>query len=284
MIRKILVPVRGDGKGDNVLTHAAAIARRFEAHVVIAHCRARPEDLMPYGVPIPGYLKRQIIEQTTGVSDQEAEGLVAEAHALAEKLGLDMSGTPSQSGATASFVEERGRQVEVIRRHGRLADLICVAKPDVDRNLGTNTLKAALFHTGRPVLMCPDAKSVPDDMGSHIAIAWNGSTEAARAVALSLGLIEEASHVTVLTGGKQPDGASAEDLVEYLAIRNVTATIKRFEPSRRVGNDLLKLYDEVGANLLVMGAYSESHEKEAVFGGNTQTIVDRAERPVVLVH
>lgn len=284
MIRKILVPVRGDGKGDNVLTHAAAIARRFEAHVVIAHCRARPEDLMPYGVPIPGYLKRQIIEQTTGVSEQEAEGLVAEAHALAAKLGLDMSVAPSEPGATASFVEERGRQVEVIRRHGRLADLICVAKPDVDRNLGTNTLKAALFHTGRPVLMCPPADRVPDDMGSHIAIAWNGSTEAARAVALSLGLIEAASKVTVLTGGQQIDGASAEDLVEYLAIRNINASIERFTPSRRVGTDLLKLYDNVGASLLVMGAYSQSHETETIFGGNTQTIVDRAEKPVVLVH
>ena len=284
MIRKMLVPVRGDGKGDNVLTHAAALARRFKAHVVVAHCRARPEDLMPYGVPIPGYLKRQIIEGTTGVSEREAEGLVAEAHALAAKLGLDMSGTPSAPAATASFLEERGRQVEVIRRHGRLADLICVAKPDVDRNLGTNTLKAALFHTGRPVLMCPPADRVPDDMGSHIVIAWNGSTQAARAVALSIGLIEEATKVTVLTGGDQVDGASAEDLVEYLAIRNVAATIERFKPSRRAGADLLRLYDEIGANLMVMGAYSHSHEAETVFGGNTQTIVDRAEKPVVLVH
>lgn len=285
MISKILVPVRGDGKGDNVLTHAAAIARRFKAHVVIAHCRARPEDLMPYGVPIPGYLKRQIIEGTTGVSEREAEGLVAEAHALAADLGLDMSGTPPSSpAATASFVEEKGRQVEVIRRHGRLADLICVAKPDVDRNLGTNTLKAALFHTGRPVLMCPPADRVADDMGSHIAIAWNGSTQAARAVALSIGLIEAATKVTVLTGGQQIDGASAEDLVEYLAIRNVPATIERFTPSRRAGADLLRLYDEIGANLMIMGAYSHSHEAETVFGGNTQTIVDRAEKPVVLVH
>ena len=239
---------------------------------------------MPYGVAIPGDLRRQIIEQTTGVSEQEAESLETETHALASKLGLDMSGTPSSGTATASFLEERGRQVEVIRRHGRLADLICVAKPDVDRNLGTNTLKAALFHTGRPVLMCPPADRVPEDMGSHIAIAWNGSTEAARAVALSLGLIEAASKVTVLTGGHQIDGASADDLVKYLAIRKIDATIKRFEPSRRAGADLLKLYDEIGANLMIMGAYSHSHEAETVFGGNTQTIVDRAEKPVVLVH
>ena len=35
MIRKILVPVRGDGKGDNVLAHAAALAHRYSAHIEV---------------------------------------------------------------------------------------------------------------------------------------------------------------------------------------------------------------------------------------------------------
>ena len=56
MIHKILVPVRGDGKGDNVLAHAAALARRFSAHIEVTHCRPRPQDLLPYGVPIPSEL------------------------------------------------------------------------------------------------------------------------------------------------------------------------------------------------------------------------------------
>lgn len=284
MIRKILVPVRGDGKGDNVLAHAAALANRFNAHVVIAHCRTRHEDMLPYGVPIPASMKRQIMAHAAEIADQVEAGLKAEAIALAETLGLDMTGTPDGSRATASWVEEQGRQVEVIRRHGRLADLICVAKPDVDRNLGTNTLKAAIFHTGRPVLMCPHVDRVPDDLGRHVVIAWNGSSEASRAVALTLGLIEAASRVTILTGGTQIDGASADDLVAYLAFRGVTATIESFKPSRRVGADLLKAYADLGADLMIMGAYSESHEKQTMFGGNTQTIVDKAKMPVVLVH
>ncbi len=64
MIRKILVPVRGDGKGDNVLAHAAAVAHRYKAHIEVVHCRPRPEDLMPYGVHIPEFLRKQIIEQS----------------------------------------------------------------------------------------------------------------------------------------------------------------------------------------------------------------------------
>ena len=284
MIRKILVPVRGDGKGDNVLAHAAALARRFDAHVVIAHCRARAEDMLPYGVPIPAFLKRQIFEQAGQVADQEEAGMRAELQVLAEKLRLDLSGDPASRMPTASWVEESGRQVEVIRRHGRLADVICVAKPDVDRNLGTNTLKGALFHTGRPVMMCPPADAVPEGLGSHVAIAWNGSTQAARAVALTLGLIEGADEVTILTGGEEIHGAKAEDLLDYLAIRGIGASIHRIKPARNVGSELLKRSAAVGAGLMIMGAYSESHERETLLGGNTQRVVDTATMPVVMVH
>ena len=206
MIRKILVPVRGDGKGDNVLAHAAALARRFKAHIKITHCRARPEDLMPYGVPIPDFLKKQILEQSSDVADKEEAGLKAEVHALAETFKLRMTEKPTGKSASSSWVEEPGRQVDVIKRHGRLADLICVAKPDVDRNLGFNSLKAALFNTGRPVMMCPHADTISENFGDTLSIAWNGSTEAARAVALTIGLIESASTVLILTTGKEVDG------------------------------------------------------------------------------
>ena len=39
MLSKILVPVRGDGKGDNVLAHAAALAHRYKSHIEVAHCQ-----------------------------------------------------------------------------------------------------------------------------------------------------------------------------------------------------------------------------------------------------
>jgi len=284
MIRKILVPVRGDGKGDNVLAHAAALARRFKAHVTITHCRARAEDMMPYGVPIPAFLKQQIIDHTATLADQEEEGLQAEVRALADTLKLEMTDSPDGKTATASWIEEPGRQVDVIKRHGRLADLICVAKPDVDRNLGTNTLKAALFHTGRPVMMCPYNDAVPEDLGRSIAIAWNGSMEASRAVALSLILIECAENVTILTAGREVNGASTDDLVSYLQLRGIEPTVIRFEPKRVVGTELLENAVEAGTSLLIMGAYGDSHEAETVFGGNTQSVVDKAEMPVVFVH
>ena len=284
MIRRIVIPVRGDGKGDNVFAHAAAVARRHGAHVVVTHCRARAEDMMPYGVPIPASMKKLLLEQSATVADQVEEGLRAEAEALAAEFGLAMDGTPAAGAPSASWVEEQGRQVDVIKRHGRLADLVCVAKPDVSRNLGANTLKAALFNTGRPVMMCPEAESPPETLGARVAIGWNGSSEASRAVALSLALLEGADDVVVLSAGEEVHGARAEDLRGYLAERGIEARVERFTAKRRIGDALLAQARGAGADTLLMGAYSDSHERETVFGGNTQQVVDRATMPVVMVH
>ena len=285
MIRKILVPVRGDGKGDNVLAHAAALAHRHISHIEIVHCRPRPEDLMPYGIHVPEFLRKQLIEQSYKVADQEEEGLKAEVVVLAEKLKLDSSGANIGKLATVTFVEEAGRQVDVIKRHGRLADMIAVAKPDVDRNLGHNTLKTALFHSGRPVLMCPPQQTPPTVLGAQVALAWNGSAESARALSQCKGVLRAADKVVILSNGTDAGpGTSADDLVAYLGLHGISAKIERFSSSRKVGTELLRAAKEAGADMLIMGAYGDSHERETVFGGNTQTVVDTATIPVLLNH
>ena len=285
MIRKIMVPVRGDGKGDNVLRHAAVLARGHKAHIEITHCRARPEDLMPYGVPIPDFLRKQILEQSSHVADLEEAGLRDELQALATELKLDPQERPAGDRATVGFTEEIGRQVDVIKRHGRLADVIAVAQPDRDRNLGTNTLKAALFHSGRAVLMCPHREAAPATLGEVVAIAWNGSAESARALSQAMPLIQGAKTVFVLSNGQDAGpGTRAEDVIEYLRLHGASAGLVTFEGGKSIGRALLATCADKGADLLVMGAYGDSHERETLFGGNTQTIVDQAAMPVLFSH
>lgn len=284
MIHSIVVPVRGDGKGDNVFAHAATLAARYNAHIKVAHCRPRAEDLMPYGIAITAPLRKLLLSQSADVADQVEQGMRQELETLAQDMGVVMSDNAISGKASASWVEEQGRQVDVIKRHGRIADLICVAKPDVDRNLGANTLKAALFNTGRPVMMCPPADTAPQTLCQKIAIGWNGSAEASRAVAMTMGIIESASEVTILSAGTEINGADSESLVAYLALRGIKASIVRFEAKRKIGKELLKQSTAVNADTLIMGAYSDSHERETIFGGNTQYVVDNAETPIVFVH
>ncbi len=284
MIRKILVPVRGDGKGKSVLAYAAALAKRSGAHVEVVHSRPRAEDMLPFGVVIPRYLREQMLSQTHQLADEEEATLRQEIEALARSYGMTPVEKQTQEAGTFAWIEEAGKQVDVIKNHGRLSDLIAVARPDRDRNLGFNTLKAALFNTGRPVMMCPPTDTPPGELGRHVSIAWNGSVEAVRAVVMMRRVIEAADTVTVISSGSEARGTTATEYVEYLALRDIAARIETFKPGRRVGEDLLRVSKDIGADLMIMGAYGDSHERETIFGGNTQSVVDGATLPVVLVH
>lgn len=285
MISKILVPVRGDGKGENILAHAVVLAARYGAHVQVTHCHPRPEDLMPFGVPIPAFLHEQFAKQATEVASTAAEGLKKTFLQFASEHGLKVLEKQEGAESSISWVEKEGKQVDVIKLLGRLSDLIVVAKPDRDQNLGTNTLKASLFNTGRPVLMCPDRETAPTTLGEHVAIAWNGSVESVRAVSLTMDILLNASTVTILTADQaELHSATAQDLADYLAIRGIKAEIDQFKSQGKIGLMLLNRTAAVGADIMIMGAYGDSHERETIFGGNTQVVVDNATIPVVMVY
>lgn len=284
MLARLLVPVRGDGMGETTLSVAAALAKRHNSHIVVAHCRAQPEDMVPYSTLLPKFARETIVAQAAELADQEEAALRQSLHEAAGRLALAETARPDGTAATVEFLEVFERMSHVIRHYGRLADVIVTAKPDRDRNLGTNALKSALFQTGRPVLMCPQGLTVEDDFAQHVTVAWNGSLEAARAVAVTTDFARAADRVTILAAGSgEPHGATAEELLEYYRLRGVTAEIHRFE-ARKPGAALLEKTSELGAGLLIMGAYGHSHERETLFGGNTQTVVDTAGIPVVLAH
>ena len=81
----------------------------------------------------------------------------------------------------------------------------------------------------------------------------------------------------------QTNGPTAEELVDYYALRGITAEIVKFE-AKDPATELLKTCQSIGASLLVTGAYSHSHESEMLFGGNTERIVDQTEMPILMAH
>lgn len=283
-IKKIVVPVRGDGKGDNVLRHAAVLAHRFNAHVDVTHVRSAAKDMIPFGVAVPEVLKRQILESAKSLSDVEEQKLKDELHELAGELSLRETEAPDGSTATVSFTEEQGRLVDMISHLGRLADMILVPQPDQEARLGMNSLRAAIFSSGRPVMICPD-QSAPPTIGSRIAIGWNGSIEASRAMRMSMPLIRSAESVTVLTTADQDThSASATELQRLLTMHGVSSDIYLIEKRGIIGDRLLEACEELKADLLVMGAYHEGYTRQELFGGNAQTVVENVRLPVIMAH
>ena len=283
MIKSILVPVRGDGMVATVLAHAAELAKKHDAKVNVVHCRAQAKDMMPQGMPLSDFARKVMMEQASELANRQEDHLRGILHRLARDFGLNDE-SAANGGVTCTFTEVHGRMADVVKHAGRLSDIIVLPKPQRERNLGQSSLKSALYGAGRPVLICPGQLQPDDTFAQHVAIGWNGSLPAARAVASSLDIMHRAERISILTGGKtQANEPTAEELVDYYALRGITADIVHFD-EKDPATGLLKSCERIGASLLVTGAYSHSHETEMLFGGNTERIVDRTEMPVLMAH
>ena len=283
MLKSILVPVRGDGMVATVLAHAAELAKQHQAQVNVVHCRAQANDMIPPGIALSDFARKVMMEQAVELANRQEDHLRKILHRLAQDFGLQENAI-EDGAATCTFAEAHGRMADVVKHAGRLSDLIVLPKPQRERNLGQSSLKAALYGAGRPVLICPGQLQPDETFAQHVAVGWNGSLPAARAVASSLDIVHAAKRVSILTGGKvQSHGPNVEELVDYYALRGVIAEVVRFD-GKDAATGLLETSKSVGASLLVIGAYSHSHETEMLFGGNTERIVDKTEMPILMAH
>ncbi|MGB7204978.1 MAG: universal stress protein [Anderseniella sp.] len=284
-VRRIFVPIRNDGKGENVLAHAIALSGKA-THIEAVHCRPGPEDLIPFGVSVPNILREQIAKSGEGLADAEEAEVTRKFEAYARQFKLTMieAGKPHPNDKlSATWRIERGKQANIVSIRGRLADVVAVARPDRDRAVGRNTLEAALVNTGSLVLMCPPPPS-PKKIGAHVAIAWNGSREASRAISLGMPLLANAKKVSIITMGDAKLELNAGHLTSFLADHDIKATHTEIASSSNAGKTLLEGAASVGADCLLMGAYGSSRGREMILGGATQYIVDNATMPILMCH
>ncbi len=285
-IKTILVPIRGDGKGEGVLDHACALAARFGSHIQAIHARAQPEEYLPFGTLISAGMKETILQSAIANGEEEGKRFRELFNNYCTKNDLSILDNPPAPGnrVTASWREVVGKQATVIALRGRLTDLICVPKPDKETRLGVNTLESALLETGKLVLMAP-ALPAPH-VGQHLAIAWSGSAESARAVSLAMPLLNTAKKVTVLEADTgEPVALAAAELVDHLRWHNIEPEVIGFKTSGNdVGGPLLDHASQAGADTLLMGAFGHNRHREFVLGGVTQHVIANARLPIIFAH
>ena len=162
------------------------------------------------------------------------------------------------------FIGSYGRVFDVIVMNRRVAK----SGPLHDR-----AIESGLFESGRPVLLSPP--SPPRQIATNIVVAWNCSTEQARAIALAMPLLQRADRVTVLTvvGGTGVPGPSAEQLIRYLQHNGVAAKPMRVDlDGRNTGEAILATAQSLGCDLLIKGAYTQSRLRQMIFGGRLNTL------------
>jgi nucleotide-binding universal stress UspA family protein len=188
-----------------------------------------------------------------------------------------------------TYFIEPGAVGAVLGARARHADLTVVSRPSkAGSHLNSAILEAALFDSGRPVIVAPpDWKETP--IGRNVLVAWKPTREAARAVGDADAFILDAGRVSVVTVDASPDRGYGErpgaDITAHLAYRGAKAELFNLDAAGR--SETRAILDQamaLGADLIVMGGYGRSRLSEFIFGGITREILKSADRPVLMSH
>lgn len=168
----------------------------------------------------------------------------------------------------------------------RFSDLVVLPRPYQDNPEAATLVEACLFAAERPVLMIPKGCKAPD-AGGHVLMGWNDGDEALAAARAALPLLEQAdvADICIIDPPKHaadrsdPGGAMAQYLMRH-GTKSEVAVLAKTET--HVGDILLRRAKEVGAHMIVSGAYGHSRMREAVFGGATRDLLEAADLPILM--
>jgi len=278
--KDLLVVLDSEATARERLDLATALAERFAAHLVGLYPLPTPQAPRHLGYYDPALLDPFFAE------------LRERASSAAVKMRETFEHVTGLRRLSAEWREiTEGPDADPVL-HARYADLAILGQLDPDR-VETESIQPrpeqVALASGRPVLIVPYAGRF-DNVGRRIVIAWNSTREAARAVSDAMPFLESADLVIVLTIDPRegPDGHGelpGADIAVHLARHGVKAQIERtVSAGLPVGEVLLSRIADLGADLLVMGAYGHSRVRELLLGGATRSVLRSMTLPVLMSH
>lgn len=237
-----------------------------------------------------------------GVDRTQAGYYYGGANALVQQEGLDQAKTASEAlekhtretlgqseiswGCHAGIAQQAGL-TRTIAFQARFADMMILPKPYGPDRLQEQEIivEASLFDAHAPVMVVPN--SVGSAQPEKIVLAWNESAESLRAIRTALPLLRAAASVNITIIDPPIHSADRSDpggaLSQMLARHGVNAEISILAKTLpRVSDVLGRHIRDIGADMLVMGAYGHSRFREAILGGATRDMLEGAEIPVFM--
>lgn len=279
-MKTILVPTQNIPAMPSALETAVLLAGRTGAYI----------EGVPLWFGVPEFV---VAELASGFSmeiyrarrDDEADGARKLFESFMRGRGIPSAKTTDDKPWYGWFDEVAPGEA-VVGSHGRVFDVIVMGRPDAD-TAGPyhRAIEAALFESGRPVLLAPP--TAPQQIATNIMIHWNGSTEQARTNAFAMPLLRQASRVTVLTvaGGQDVPGPSADQVRRQLRCNGIAAeSVSIPVAGRSTGEAVLAAAKAEGCDLLIKGAFTRNRLRQMIFGGATSHIMQHAHLPVLMAH
>jgi len=288
-VRTVLAAISGGTASNGAIELSCQLAKRFEAHIEGFHVRVDPREVIMaagtgFDLPLAGSWIEQLVEDAAKRADETKAAF----QAALVRHNIPLVEKPTKGGVSATWRDETGHADRTVSRHARFFDLVILGRSDrVVEQPHSDTVEKTLLESGRPVLLAP-AEPV-ETIGEAIAVGWNGSPQAVRAIVNSLPLLASAKTVTLITIGNEEEGVEEEGaiaMLDYLSWRGIAAKhyIVRSTPGARPGEQLLSGARDSGADLLVMGGYGQAPWRQFLFGSATQQIVGVSLLPLLLSH
>jgi nucleotide-binding universal stress UspA family protein len=280
-MKTILVPTEQTGAMEQALNCALLLAEKFAGRIEGFALRPAVAEMVAMD-PDAGMTMVAVKENDADMVRQSEELF----RGFMQRRGVPQQSAEASPAAVAwAWNADAPSGHDFVGSYGRVFDIIVLARPGEEwQSPSMVTLESALFESGRPVLIAPPTS--PRSLATNVLIAWNRSTEQARATAFAMPLLKRAERVTILTvEGATVAGPSGEELARSLAAHGITAATTTLPAGKtNAGETILRKAAELGCDLIVKGAYTQSRLRQMIFGGTTRHILAHAKLPVLMAH
>lgn len=275
MFKDLLVNLAIGAGGQAVTDYGVSVAAAFEAHatgVAFAYEPAMAASVM-------GGMPSNFIEAQRAESEQAANAAKEKFDRAAGQAGI-ASESYTFSTSVAGAADQFGRMA-------RRFDLSIVLQAPTENAAAEDLVaEAALFRSGRPVLVVPYIYK-GGLKADRIMVCWDAGRTAARALGDALPLLAHAKQVDVVmvTGeeGKR-DIIPGADIGRHLARHDLKVNVKRIVAEGDVQSTLLSYAADNSADLIVMGGYGHSRLREFILGGVTRGMLASMTVPCFMSH
>jgi nucleotide-binding universal stress UspA family protein len=173
---------------------------------------------------------------------------------------------------------------------GRMArgyDLSIVGQAQPGKALAEELIiESVLFGSGRPILIVPYIQSTGLKL-DRVMVCWDGSRNAARAIADAMPFMERARAVDVVTveSRERRNELIGADIAQHLARHGLKVDLKPIvAPDTDVASTILSYAADSSTDLIVMGGYGHSRLREFVLGGATRGMLGAMTVPTLMAH
>jgi nucleotide-binding universal stress UspA family protein len=265
---RIMVPLAGRADDASILAVGAAVAKLFNAEVAGVFAPPDIADLVPW--------------MSDGmVGGVEVAAIDAVKTAATEGAAISRRHLEACTAKHKTFTELISPVLPKLAFEARLADVVVFDHASAcGRSRLGQAFQDLLAAEQRPILVAKgDFPSL-----DVVLVAWNGGKEASRAARTALPLLQKANRVVVVTADEpRTKDVDPARMAEFLNLRGAKAEARRCDKGEAAAT-ILAQAAEVGAGLIVSGAFGHARLREYVFGGATRSLLNATGPALFLSH